>query len=76
MKYVRYFGDDDTEELYDLVADPWELRNLAARPECLPARQALSRRADAWWQGTGGRDLGYYESDDFRANRHNGGLAA
>ena len=26
-KYVRYYGGDDAEELYDLGADPREVRN-------------------------------------------------
>ena len=36
----------------------------------------LARRAHEWWTRTGGRDLEYYESDDFKANRHNGGVSA
>src|SRR5690606_17065031 len=29
MKYVRYLADGEAEELYDLEADPGELRNIA-----------------------------------------------
>ncbi len=32
FKYVRYFVAGETEELYDLEADPEELNNLAASP--------------------------------------------
>lgn len=32
-KYIRYLLDGETEELYDLQADPEELKNLARTPE-------------------------------------------
>jgi hypothetical protein len=32
-KYIRTLNADELEELYDLLADPEELTNLAARPE-------------------------------------------
>ncbi|NKB66962.1 MAG: sulfatase-like hydrolase/transferase [Candidatus Latescibacteria bacterium] len=71
-KYVRYYGPDDAcEELYDLAADPHELHNQAANPDYAAVHAELGARADAWWQDTDGRDLAYYESADFKANRHN-----
>ena len=70
-KYVRYYGPDDTEELYDLAIDPEEIKNLAEDPEYESLKQDLSQRADAWWRATDGRDVDYYESDYFRGNRHN-----
>lgn len=33
MKYIRYLIDGETEELYDLEADPEELTNLALLPD-------------------------------------------
>ena len=78
-KYVRYYGPDDTEELYAMEADPHELRNLAKDPAFTAVRQALSDRAAQWWHDTGGRDFAYYESPDFKAGKHNqwaGDLAA
>jgi arylsulfatase len=70
-KYVRYYGPDDTEELYDLCEDPDELKNLAADPAYHKIKRDLSERADAWWQSTEGRNVDYYESDYFRTNQHN-----
>lgn len=71
FKYARYYGDDDCEEMYDLTADPHELTNIAANPAYAEQRTELANRADTWWQNTGGRDLAYYESDAFKANKHN-----
>ena len=71
FKYVRYYGDDACEEMYDLENDPRELHNIAAHPRHEDQRSALAQRADAWWRETGGRDLAYYESADFKANTHN-----
>jgi arylsulfatase len=45
-KYVRY--RDGAEELYDLEADPWEIRNLAADPVSAETKRGLSARLDAW----------------------------
>lgn len=76
MKYVRYFGEDDTEEMYHLAQDPDELVNVAGNPAYAALQAELAARADQWWARTAGRDLAYYESADFRANRHNGGVPA
>ncbi|TCC36257.1 sulfatase [Kribbella speibonae] len=65
-KYVRHFGDTLWEELYDLAADPGELHNVIDREDLAGTRRDLRLRVDEWWESTGGRDLDYYESDDFR----------
>ncbi|GAA3144261.1 arylsulfatase A-like enzyme [Kribbella aluminosa] len=65
-KYVRHFGETPWEELYDLAADPGELRNVVGRGDLAGTRAELRRRVDEWWESTDGRDLAYYESDDFR----------
>ena len=49
-KYVRYLGYG--EELYDLTADPGELRNLAREPSAAPDRMRLARELDDWIQRT------------------------
>ena len=49
-KYVRYLGYG--EELYDLAADPGELRNLAREPGAAPDRMRLARELDDWIQQT------------------------
>jgi len=46
-KYARYFEQEPVyEELYDLLADPMETRNLAADPDYLEILTALRRRTD------------------------------
>jgi arylsulfatase A-like enzyme len=45
-KYVRYRSYD--EELYDLAADPGELRNLARAPKAASERTRLARELDDW----------------------------
>jgi arylsulfatase A-like enzyme len=50
-KYVRYLSYG--EELYDLAADPGELRNLARDPAAAPERTRLARELDDWIRRTG-----------------------
>jgi uncharacterized sulfatase len=40
-------------ELYDLQSDPWELANVAARPENAATVSALRTRLDAWMKQQG-----------------------
>ena len=53
--------------MYDLRADPLELRNLAGAADTLPVQTALDRAAERWWSETGGREFAYYESPAFKA---------
>jgi arylsulfatase A-like enzyme len=46
-KYV-YDSDDPVDELYDLERDPWELENLAARPEHAQVVNEMRRRLLDW----------------------------
>jgi arylsulfatase A-like enzyme len=50
-KYARYLGYG--EELYDLAADPGELRNLALDPKAASERTRLARELDDWMRRTG-----------------------
>jgi len=43
-KYLRY--DNGEQELYDLEADPYELQNLAGRPEMAPLIDDLHARLE------------------------------
>jgi arylsulfatase len=70
-KFVRYYGPDASTELYDLAADPHELKNVAATAAYVKIERDLAAEADAWWRNTGGRDFDYYDSEAFKANRHN-----
>jgi len=66
MKYVRYYGKDDFEELYDLEKDPHELKSVLEDPAYRLEREKLSSQADAWWKTTGGKDASFYESEAFK----------
>ncbi|MGN6675759.1 MAG: sulfatase family protein [Thermomicrobiales bacterium] len=66
-KYVKYYGPDQAEELYDMLADPLELRNVADGPALGDIKAGLARRVDEWWAATDGRDFAYYESPAFKA---------
>jgi arylsulfatase A-like enzyme len=59
-KYV-YDPMDPVDELYDLDADPWELRNLAADPGHAEARRRLRERLLDWSIATeGGQPVPLY----------------
>ncbi len=49
-----------TDELYDLEADPFELRNLIASPEHAAIRDRLHDRLLAWMNDTRDPFRGYY----------------
>ena len=71
FKYIRYYGEDDTEEMYDLEKDPAELHNIAASPSHDGVRRELVGEVNRWWSATGGRHSACYESDAFKHNKHN-----
>lgn len=55
-QYNWYLGDDD--ELYDIVADPNEMVNLAGRPECRDTVIGLRSQIRAWLSDTGDPSIG------------------
>lgn len=69
-KYIRYYGPDNCEEMYNLNDDPHELRNVADDPAHAKTKRELAAWADAEWKRSDGRDFDYYESDTFREGRH------
>ncbi|HEV7216225.1 MAG TPA: sulfatase-like hydrolase/transferase [Chloroflexota bacterium] len=66
-KYIKHYGPDQTDELYDMIADPLELRSVADDPALSAIKAGLERQVDEWWAATGGRDFVYYESPEFKA---------
>ncbi len=49
--YARY--ESEPWVLYDLEADPYEMKNLAADSSAAPAREALEKRIGDWMRRTG-----------------------
>ena len=45
-KYIRYTELQNMDELYDLAADPYELKNLIADPPHRADRDRLSEQLD------------------------------
>ena len=56
-KYIRYHGVWDTNEFYDLQADPQEMNNLIASPEHQDTIQQLLDELYTWMEETGGEQI-------------------
>ncbi|GIW93970.1 MAG: acetylglucosamine-6-sulfatase [Pirellulaceae bacterium] len=56
-KFVRYIGDHEPDELYDLDRDPEELHNLAGLPEYRPLCQKLEKMLQEELRRTDGNFL-------------------
>ncbi len=56
-KYIRYHGIWDTNEFYDLVADPFETRNLIAAPEHQETIRGLAGDLYTWLEDTKGMSI-------------------
>jgi len=56
-KYIRYHGVWDTNELYDLKADPNETNNLIAQPELQDTIKQLNKSLYDWLESTGGMSI-------------------
>ena len=66
-KYVKYYGPDQTEELYDLRTDPSESVNRAGDPTLAQIQSGLERQVDRWWAETDGKDFAYYDTAEFKS---------
>lgn len=55
--FIRRYHTRPAEELYDLRADPWELKNLAADPARAKTLQDLRAELDAWMKAQGDEGL-------------------
>lgn len=54
---VKRYHTRPAEELYDVTADPWELKNLAAEPAHAKRLTALCADLDAWMKANGDEGL-------------------
>jgi arylsulfatase len=52
FKYVYYYNED-VEEMYDLVMDPDELRNVADDQLNAEIKAVFRQQVDDWWERTG-----------------------
>jgi N-acetylglucosamine-6-sulfatase len=43
-KYITYPGANETDELYNLVNDPYEMKNLISDPKCSDVVKKMKRR--------------------------------
>lgn len=57
FKYIRYHGIWDLDELYDLQADPLEMRNLISMPEHQATVRRMNQRLFAMLKETGGTSM-------------------
>ena len=55
-KYITYPDLDDIDELYDLGKDPYELTNLASKPEYEPIIKKMKHKLDSLKEATNYRD--------------------
>jgi N-acetylglucosamine-6-sulfatase len=56
-KYIRYYGIWDTDELYDVSADPQETKNLIRSPEHQAVVRDLNKQLFATLEATGGMSI-------------------
>jgi arylsulfatase A-like enzyme len=68
-KYIRYHGVWDSDELYDLEADPEEINNLIDEPEHKDLIQQFSNRIYDWLQQTDGMQIPLRRAGMWQANK-------
>lgn len=57
LKYIRYYGVWDINELYNLKKDPYEANNLIRNPEYKEISQQLNRELFDWLEATDGMKI-------------------
>jgi N-acetylglucosamine-6-sulfatase len=71
-KYITYYGLWDTDELYDLQADPGETRNLITDPELEGVVSEMEDRLYAMLGEEGGMEIPLNQPRGFTANKRLG----
>ncbi len=66
---VKWLFQRPAEELYDLEADPYETRNLAADPEYAPIKARLRKELDGWMAQQGDQGMATELKAKSRQNR-------
>jgi len=54
---VKFLSHRPSEELYDLVTDPFETKNLASSPDLASIKATLGQELDAWMKQQGDKGL-------------------
>lgn len=73
-KYIRYHGVWDTNELYDLENDPYEMNNLIAEEEHQAMIKQLRNDIDTWLEETDGLSIPLKRMYHTRRDYQNKGL--
>ena len=68
-KFIRYHGVWDIDELYDLKADPWEMNNLAYKPEFAAIARQMSDRMFTLLEQTSGMAIPLYPDRSIVINK-------
>ena len=74
FKFIRYHGIWDTNELYDLQEDPYEMNNLIASPEHQKLISELSGQIYDWLESTGGMHIPLKRTGKKGGDHRNQGL--
>ncbi len=69
-KYIRYHGIWDTNELYDIINDPHETKNLIAMPEHQELVKSLNKELYDWLDRTNGMNILLKETLEHRLGDH------
>ena len=70
-KYIHYYGIWDSDELYDLMNDPQETKNLIYTRELQPVVREMNRKLFATLEQTGGMSITLYPDRGAQQNLRN-----